>query len=70
LKTQIFGELLTYMLQDPHTIKPALDVILISRSSNASTITRLTSRKMFLPFPPFPPFPPVLPFPPLPPRER
>ncbi|HQZ38930.1 MAG TPA: phosphate signaling complex protein PhoU [Vicinamibacterales bacterium] len=31
LKMQIFRELLTYMLQDPHTIEPALDLILISR---------------------------------------
>jgi phosphate transport system protein len=31
LKTQIFRELLTYMLQDPTTIEPALDLILISR---------------------------------------
>ena len=31
LKTQIFRELLTYMLQDPHTIEPALDLILMSR---------------------------------------
>jgi phosphate transport system protein len=31
LKNQIFRELLTYMLQDPHTIEPALDLILISR---------------------------------------
>ena len=31
LKTQIFRELLTYMLQDPGTIEPALDLILISR---------------------------------------
>ena len=31
LKTQIFRELLTYMLQDPSTIEPALDLILISR---------------------------------------
>ena len=31
LKTQIFRELLTYMLQDPHTIEPALDLILVSR---------------------------------------
>ena len=31
LKTQIFRELLTYMLQDPSTIQPALDLILISR---------------------------------------
>jgi phosphate transport system protein len=29
LKTQIFRELLTYMLQDPSTIEPALDLILI-----------------------------------------
>ena len=31
LKTQMFRELLTYMLQDPSTIEPALDLILISR---------------------------------------
>ena len=31
LKTQIFLELLTYMLQDPATIEPALDLILVSR---------------------------------------
>ncbi|MFM8535290.1 MAG: phosphate signaling complex protein PhoU [Acidimicrobiia bacterium] len=31
LKTQIFRELLTYMLQRPETIEPALDLILISR---------------------------------------
>jgi phosphate transport system protein len=31
LKTQSFRELLTYMLQDPTTIEPALDLILISR---------------------------------------
>lgn len=31
LKTQIFRELLTYMLQDATTIEPALDLILISR---------------------------------------
>lgn len=31
LKTQIFRELLTYMLQNPETIEPALDLILISR---------------------------------------
>jgi phosphate transport system protein len=31
LKTQIFRELITYMLQDPGTIEPALDLILISR---------------------------------------
>jgi len=31
LKTQIFRELLTYMLQDAATIEPALDLILISR---------------------------------------
>src|SRR3954468_13594011 len=30
-KTQVFRELLTYMLQDPHTIEPSLDLILISR---------------------------------------
>lgn len=31
LKTQIFRELLTYMLQTPETIEPSLDLILISR---------------------------------------
>jgi phosphate transport system protein len=31
LKTQVFRELLTFMLQDPSTIEPALDLILISR---------------------------------------
>ena len=31
LKTQVFRELLTYMLQDQSTIEPALDLILISR---------------------------------------
>jgi phosphate transport system protein len=31
LKTQIFRELLTYMLQDPGTIEAALDLILVSR---------------------------------------
>lgn len=31
LKTQIFRELLTYMLQEPATIEPALDLILVSR---------------------------------------
>jgi len=31
LKTPIFRELLTYMLQDPSTIEPALDLILVSR---------------------------------------
>jgi len=31
LKTQIFRELLTDMLQDPTTIEPALDLILVSR---------------------------------------
>jgi phosphate transport system protein len=31
LKTQIFRELLTYMLQDPRTVEPALDLILVSR---------------------------------------
>lgn len=31
LKTQIFRELLTYMLQDPATVEPSLDLILISR---------------------------------------
>ena len=31
LKTQVFRDLLTHMLQDPSTIEPALDLILISR---------------------------------------
>jgi phosphate transport system protein len=31
LKTQIFRELLTFMLADPTTIEPALDLILVSR---------------------------------------
>lgn len=31
LKTQVFRELLTFMLQTPTTIEPALDLILISR---------------------------------------
>ena len=31
LKTQIFRELLTYMLQDAATIEPALDLVLMSR---------------------------------------
>ena len=31
LKTQIFPELLTYMLSDPSTIEPGLDLILVSR---------------------------------------
>jgi phosphate transport system protein len=31
LKTQVFRELLTYMLSDPVTIEPALDLILVSR---------------------------------------
>jgi phosphate transport system protein len=31
LKTQIFRELLTFMLQDPTTIEPSLDMILVSR---------------------------------------
>ena len=31
LKTHIFRELLTYMLQNPSTVEPSLDLILISR---------------------------------------
>jgi phosphate transport system protein len=31
LKTQIFRELLEYMLKDPTTVEPALDLILVSR---------------------------------------
>ena len=31
LKTQVFRELLTFMLEDPHTIEASLDLILVSR---------------------------------------
>jgi phosphate transport system protein len=31
LKTQVFRELLTFMLEDPRTVEPALDLVLISR---------------------------------------
>jgi phosphate transport system protein len=31
LKTQVFRELLTYMLQDPTTVEPSLALILVSR---------------------------------------
>ena len=31
LKTTVFRELLTYMLEDPSTVEPALDLILVSR---------------------------------------
>jgi phosphate transport system protein len=31
LKTQVFRELLTFMLKDPSTVEPALDLILVSR---------------------------------------
>ena len=31
LKTQVFRDLLTYMLQDQSTVEPALDLILVSR---------------------------------------
>ena len=31
LKTQVFRELLDFMLKDPATIEPALDLILVSR---------------------------------------
>ena len=31
LKTRVFRELLTYMLADPSTVEPALDLILVSR---------------------------------------
>jgi phosphate transport system protein len=31
LKTQVFRDLLTYMLKDPATVEPALDLILVSR---------------------------------------
>ena len=45
LKTQIFRELLTYMLQDPSTIEPALDLILSRGISSASATTPRTSPK-------------------------
>ena len=31
LKNQVFHELLTYMLGDPRTVEPGLDLILVSR---------------------------------------
>ena len=31
LKNQVFRELLTYMLGDPRTVEPGIDLILISR---------------------------------------
>jgi phosphate transport system protein len=31
LKNQVFRELLTYMLGDPHTVEPGIDLILVSR---------------------------------------
>jgi phosphate transport system protein len=31
LKTQVFRELLTYMLQNPSTIEPSMDLVLVSR---------------------------------------
>src|SRR5215475_15297016 len=31
LKNQVFRELLTYMLGDPHTLEPGIDLILIAR---------------------------------------
>jgi phosphate transport system protein len=31
LKTEVFRDLLTYMLRDPSTVEPALDLILVSR---------------------------------------
>ncbi len=31
MRTQVFRELLTYMLQNPAIVEPALDLILISR---------------------------------------
>jgi len=31
LKTQVFRDLLTYMIKDPATVEPALDLILVSR---------------------------------------
>jgi phosphate transport system protein len=31
LKTQVFRELLTYMLRDPSTVEPSLDLVLVSR---------------------------------------
>src|SRR3979490_2082782 len=50
LKTQIFRELLTYMLQDPSTIEPALDLILISRHLEriADSPTKITEDVIFM----------------------
>src|SRR3982751_3043978 len=50
LKTQIFRELLTYMLQDPGTVEPALDLILISRhleriGDHATNVARSEERR-------------------------
>src|SRR5688572_32036442 len=45
LKTQIFRELLTYMLQDPTTIEPALDLILVSRHLERIEIGRASCRE-------------------------
>jgi phosphate transport system protein len=43
LKTQVFRDLLTYMIKDPATVEPALDLILVPGTSNASATTRPTS---------------------------
>ena len=45
LKTQIFRELLTYMLQDPSTIEPALDLILDFAPSRAHRRSRDEHRR-------------------------
>ena len=45
LKTQIFRELLTYMLQDPATIEPALDLILVSTAPRADRRPRHQHRR-------------------------
>ena len=45
LKTQIFRELLTYMLQDPSTIEPALELILDLASPRAHRRSRNQHRR-------------------------
>src|SRR5688572_3700836 len=51
LKTQVFRELLTYMLSDPATIEPGLDLILISRhleriGDHATNVARSEERRV------------------------
>ena len=46
LKTQIFRELLTYMLADPQTIEPLLDLSSSRAISSASATTTPASPRM------------------------